>query len=198
MLPITPFPTGVPEDSHSSTKDLVEALWSQGLTVTEIARRLAVSKPTVCFHMRTLGIQSDSRFSRRYDWEQIRAHYEAGYSMRACQAEFGFSAAAWSEAVRRGDIVPRPRAEPHGSLFAKGVRRNRYHLKGRLLADGLRDPWCEECSISQWRGGPLPLELHHINGDPSDNRLENLQLLCPNCHSQTDTWGGRGKAPRAA
>jgi 5-methylcytosine-specific restriction endonuclease McrA len=39
---------------------------------------------------------------------------------------------------------------------------------------------------------PLSMQLHHINGDGSDNRLENLQLLCGNCHSQTDNWGGRG------
>ncbi len=39
----------------------------------------------------------------------------------------------------------------------------------------------------------LSLELHHVNGDGQDNRLENLMLLCPNCHSQTDTWGARNK-----
>ena len=167
MLPITPFPNGVSEDSHSKTKDLVEALVLEGLTVTEIARRLGVSKPTVCFHMRTLGISSDSRFSRRYDWAEIRVYYEAGHSMRECQAEFGFSGAAWSEAVQRGDIDPRPRAEAHDSVFVR-------------------------------RGRPLSLELHHANGDGTDNRIENLQLLCPSCHSQTDTWGGRNARRKAA
>jgi hypothetical protein len=188
----------VPEDSHSSTKDLVEALWFQGLGVTEIALRLNVSKPTVCFHMRTLGIKSDSRFSRRYDWAEVRAYYEAGHSMRECQAKFGFSGAAWSEAVRRGEIDPRPRAKAHDWLFVKGVKRSRYHLKRRLLADGLKDPRCEACGIAEWRGETLPLELHHVNGDPCDNRLANLQLLCPNCHSLTDNWGGRAKTARAA
>ena len=198
MLPITPFPNGAFEDSHLSTKQLVKALHFEGLTVTEIARRLGVSKPTVCFHLRTLGIRSDSRFSRRYDWAEIRRHYEAGHSMGECQAEFGFSGAAWSEAVRRGDIQPRPRAESHDLLFVRGAKRNRYHLKRRLLADGLKEPECEECRIREWRGRPLSLELHHVNGDPLDHRIENLNLLCPNCHSQTDTWGGRNARRKAA
>ena len=198
MLPITPFPKGVPEDSYSKTKALVEALFLEGLTVTEIARRLGVSKPTVCFHMRTLGISGDSRFSRRYDWGEIRAYYDAGHSMRECQAQFGFSGAAWSQAVQRGDIDTRPRAEGHDTIFVRGIKRNRYHLKRRLLADGLKDPACEECGIVEWRGRPLPLELHHANGDGTDNRIENLYLLCPNCHSQTDTWGGRNARRKAA
>jgi DNA-binding CsgD family transcriptional regulator len=188
----------VPEDSHSPTKDLVKALFLEGLTVTDIAQRLGVSKPTVCFHMRTLGIRSDSRFSRRYDWAEIRAYYDTGQSMRECQAKFGFSGAAWTEAVQRGEIEPRPRAEAHDSVFARGVKRNRYHLKRRLLADGLKEPVCEECGIAEWRGRPLSLELHHVNGDGTDNRRENLNLLCPNCHSQTDNWGGRAKNVPAA
>ena len=47
------------------------------------------------------------------------------------------------------------------------------------------------CGLTSWRGKPLALALHHINGDRLDNRLENLALLCPNCHSQTDNFSGR-------
>jgi hypothetical protein len=57
---------------------------------------------------------------------------------------------------------------------------------------------CERCGLTEWRGQPLSLELHHVNGNGSDNRLENLMLLCPNCHSQTETWGGRSKGRPAA
>ena len=117
--------------------------------------------------------------------------------MRECQAEFGFSGAAWGAAVRRGDIEPRPRAEPAETVFARGGKRSRFHLKARLIRSGLMEPRCGECGIAEWRDRPLPLELHHVNGDGRDNRIENLRLLCPNCHSQTDNWGGRAKA-RAA
>jgi hypothetical protein len=70
----------VSEDSHSSTKDRVKALLLEGLSVTEIARRLGVSKPTVCFHKRTLGIEIDSKFGRRYDWVEIRDRFAGATS----------------------------------------------------------------------------------------------------------------------
>ena len=49
---------------------------------------------------------------------------------------------------------------------------------------------CECCGLKKWNGKQIKLQLHHINGDNTDNRLENLQLLCPNCHSLTDTYCG--------
>jgi hypothetical protein len=74
---------------------------------------------------------------------------------------------------------------------------NSYHqsfrLKGRLLAEGLKQHKCECCGISEWNGNPAPIELDHINGNHHDNRLENLRILCPNCHAQTDTYRGKNK-----
>ena len=57
-----------------------------------------------------------------------------------------------------------------------------------LLNHKLKEYKCEICGISDWNGKDIILELHHINGNPKDDRLENLQLLCPNCHSQTHTY----------
>ena len=52
---------------------------------------------------------------------------------------------------------------------------------------------CEKCGLDSWQGRPIPLEIHHINGDNTDNRLENLQLLCPNCHALTNNYRGRAR-----
>lgn len=61
----------------------------------------------------------------------------------------------------------------------------------RLIDKEYKEYKCECCNINEWQGKPLTLQLHHINGDHMDNRLENLQLLCPNCHSQTDSYAGK-------
>jgi 5-methylcytosine-specific restriction endonuclease McrA len=64
-------------------------------------------------------------------------------------------------------------------------------LKPRLIEEGLKEARCESCLRRTWQGKPVPLDLHHKNGDSKDNRLENLELLCPNCHRLTENWGTR-------
>lgn len=52
---------------------------------------------------------------------------------------------------------------------------------------------CHNCGLSEWMGQDIPLEIHHINGNNTDNRLENLVLLCPNCHALTNNYRGRAQ-----
>ncbi len=82
---------------------------------------------------------------------------------------------------------------PHEKIFVKNSTISTTNLKKIILRDKLKEYKCEnpECGISEWHGKPISLQMHHINGDHHDNRLENLQFLCPNCHSQTDTYAGR-------
>jgi len=66
-------------------------------------------------------------------------------------------------------------------------------LKENLFLHKIKNRECEICHLSEWNERPIPLELHHINGDNTDNRIENLQILCPNCHSQTEFYRGKNK-----
>jgi len=66
-------------------------------------------------------------------------------------------------------------------------------LRLRLVKSGFLANCCSLCKITDWRGEPISLHLDHKNGDNRDQRLDNLRLLCPNCHSQTATYCGRNK-----
>jgi hypothetical protein len=58
-------------------------------------------------------------------------------------------------------------------------------LRRKLIEDGIKENKCEMCGVSEWMGFPITLELHHVDGNRYNNVLENLQILCPNCHSLT-------------
>lgn len=80
------------------------------------------------------------------------------------------------------------------TILIKNSNFQSYKLKKRLFLEGLKKPFCEECGWSkQAEDGRIPLELGHINGESHDNRLENLRILCPNCHSLKPTHRGRNK-----
>lgn len=79
---------------------------------------------------------------------------------------------------------PRPLAE----ILVVGCAYPSSKLRQRLIAEGLKHAHCEHCGLDEWRGERLPLVLDHANGDHTDNRIENLRILCPNCHSVTESW----------
>ena len=180
------------------TRRALAVLLSTGMTQAAAARQLGLSPATASYHARQLGFEVRSECARRYDWEEVQRYYDEGHSISECRRRFGMANRTFTDAVRRGAIVTRPQAMPIADLLVAGPRRNRCHVKARLLGSGLKAPRCEACGIDEWRDHPVPFELHHLNGDGTDNRLENLQLLCPNCHSQTENWGGRGKRRRGA
>jgi len=66
-----------------------------------------------------------------------------------------------------------------------------HSLKPHLIK--LRTHKCEICGLTEWRNQSIPLEVHHQDGDRTNNELENLKLLCCNCHATTDNWRNRKK-----
>jgi 5-methylcytosine-specific restriction endonuclease McrA len=177
----------------SEKRALVGERLARGMSYSQIGRELGMAKATVAYHVRRLGIPARDDFAIRYDWDEVQRAYDSGLSVRECCEKFGFAKATWSKAARREAVKARPREMPIEVLLVAGRKQTcRRHLKQRLLDAGLKENRCEECGTTGWRGNPLNMELHHVNGDGKDNRLENIRFLCPNCHSQTDNWGGRG------
>ena len=76
-------------------------------------------------------------------------------------------------------------------LVKNSTYTNTQNLKKRIIAAGLKMRICEMCGLKTWNGREISLELNHVNGDRFDHRLENLQLLCPNCHAQTENYRGK-------
>lgn len=132
--------------------------------------------------LRALGLPTDSR---SYAWLKLRLR-RLGPSYEVLNGQ------GWAAGRRTG-----PR-RPLSDLLVQGRFVGSSLLRKRLLAEGLLPRQCSSCLLTQWQGQPVPLELDHVSGDRYDNRLENLRLLCPNCHAQTPTYRGRniGKGRR--
>lgn len=93
---------------------------------------------------------------------------------------------------RKGLQIPRKPVILIKDILVKDSSFQSYRLKRRLFKEGYKKAVCEECGWSeQSPNGRVPLELDHINGDRRDNRIENLRILCPNCHSLKPTHRGR-------
>jgi len=70
-----------------------------------------------------------------------------------------------------------------------------YKLRNRLLKEGIKEYKCEICGNTMWNNKPIPLELHHIDGNRFNHKLDNLLMICPNCHAQTETYRSKNIKP---
>ncbi|MFC1775685.1 HNH endonuclease, partial [Patescibacteria group bacterium] len=101
-----------------------------------------------------------------------------------------FTGQGWNKGMRG---IGKPRISLK-EILTKNSSFQSYKLKKRLFKEGLKKPQCEECGwAKKSKDGRIPLELDHVNGTRTDNRLENLRVLCPNCHSLKPTHRGLNK-----
>jgi hypothetical protein len=92
---------------------------------------------------------------------------------------------------------PSKRRKPATTYLYNGSDVGTHRLKKLLLRDGLKEARCEYCQQTDWCGKAIPLELHHVNGNRYDNRIDNLHVVCPNCHALTDNHAGKSlKIPK--
>lgn len=95
---------------------------------------------------------------------------------------------AWNKGIHYVSKQSKPLSEilvEHSSFIST------YKLKNKLFKEKIKERKCEMCGLKEWEGHDIPLELHHKSGIKDDLRLENLQILCPNCHALTDNYRGK-------
>jgi 5-methylcytosine-specific restriction endonuclease McrA len=175
--------------------DRIQAYHEQGHSVRECAEKFGFSIGG-WYKARSRGLVttiSDPKYHRRYNWVAVQAFYDAGNTWANCRAHFGFSGRTLQRARKRGTLHSRSVKKPLEILL---LSKNRSAIKRRLLKEGILKNECCRCGISEWQGKPLSIQIDHINGVNDDYRLENLRMLCANCHSLTPTHGRRNVGKR--
>ena len=95
------------------------------------------------------------------------------------------------QAHLRGKTNPHAPRRSLESILRRGAFYQSNKLRKRLLREGVLQPVCSSCGGNEWLGGPMPLELDHVDGDKTNNQLDNLRMICPNCHALTPTYRGK-------
>lgn len=201
-------------EAASSSRTLSEALTKLGVDPKSPTRRYLLDR------MRKLGVDTRHFESEGVRWTKEVLQAAVGSSTNMCEVlrrlglevvggqhtyisrrvkALGIDTSHFSAPPRSGDLRRRPPEELLVDQSQKLARRiPGERLKRAMIALGAAEQ-CTLCGTGgMWRERPLPLEVDHIDGNWRNNRPENLRLLCPNCHSTTDTYRGRGKGLRTS
>jgi hypothetical protein len=151
-------------------------------------------------HVTTIGKNTKHLISlEKWNWISIQKFYDDGNSLKKCMNTFSISVTVIYEAKKFGYFMTRPAKT--FDLFEhlkEDSYPDRKRFKKELIRSGLLENKCDNCKIIPfWDEKPLVFVLDHKNGINTDNRLENVRFLCPNCNSQTETFcvGGRKRKP---
>lgn len=180
-----------------------------GMSVKSIVKKYGCSSSTVSYHRGKVDLPKYPT-PRKFNWKEIdEAIKERGLTWTDVEREFGPVYRSIQKAIIRGDTREPNNGQlqptPLDQVAVENSSYNRGHLKRHLLASGQLRNHCynPKCPLHGqddpvWAGAPLVLHLDHINGVANDHRLENLQMLCANCHGQTHSFAGRNKKYKAA
>ena len=139
--------------------------------------------------------------TKRYTDDEFRAAVRASSSIAGVLRVLGLRPAGGNYATAKKALQRLDLDTSHftGSAWSRGKRQKDWsdytravRLKPHLI--DVRGHTCEGCGRDRWQGVPIPIEIHHHDGDRTNNALSNLHLLCPNCHALTDTWRNRKRA----
>ena len=199
--------------------DRIREMLGRGCKYSEIMREADCAASTIAYHAKIMGKQQNTFERKTYDWSAIQEYYDEGNTIADVIDHFGVDRSSVRSAKARGDFITIADHDPDRN--AKRQKRYKERRKEaqsdrfspekvfridngcslsvvkRLLRECDAIPYLcsiELCPLNktgQWVGRQIVFHLDHINGRTTDNRITNLRWLCPNCHSQTDTYCGR-------
>lgn len=181
------------------TRNKILELKNQGKNIPEICILLGISKGTVGFHLKNLGIKWDRK--RTDETKKKISEAQKGKRKNKTKEYTKYIPIPNEQHKRKQKGYINPRTHNYlpllkGEIMVEGTYNSsiRGQIKRFILKNNIIPYICDECKCDDnWRGKKMPLILDHINGIRDDNRLENLRFLCSNCDSIQDTYKGKNK-----
>ena len=200
-----------------SKKDKILKLYNQGLSYSQIAKELHVSKPLVGFYVRASNIADKAQ--EQQEKEEKKKYYEQLVCYGVSKAHNFNQLCTFLNKHATNTVIDslkkiidkhqidishfsneglkrKPQKKyTFDEIFKENSTYTPSKLLNKLLYYGVKERKCENCgkvtAIYQGQEYPIPLQVHHINGDRKDHRIENLEILCPTCHALTDNYAGK-------